>query len=332
MGCKLTGWFLPGVYLIAMFFDPRPARLVRFSFAMALATLAVYCVNVGWWFDPLSGLQRFMVSNLTRDKTIPIAIQFLGTTYPFALPWYNTIVWLLFALPVGILVGLIAALTKVYHHRFQPLWCVAIGHFLLLMILRALPMAPGHDGTRQLAIAFAFAGVLAALGWHMVWNNWSRLSAQIAAVLISCEIITSLFYYHPFELSYYSPAVGGLAGAVRLGMEPTYFWDSVGPEARRWLALNSSVDRPYLFRHNPTSWRHLVAWKQLSPPPWQPGDPPPQWIVIQHRYGLFDERDWNLLRTGIPVYEQKLGGVRLLSVYPISAWTDSAPISGKSSS
>ena len=43
----------------------------------------------------------------------------------------------------------------------------------------------------------------------------------------------------PVPLSYYSPLVGGLPGATRLGMEPTYYWDGLRSEARNWLRDNT---------------------------------------------------------------------------------------------
>ena len=34
-----------------------------------------------WWNDPVDGVIRFLESNLSRGKTIPIKVQFLGTVY-----------------------------------------------------------------------------------------------------------------------------------------------------------------------------------------------------------------------------------------------------------
>ena len=47
-----------------------------------------------WWTDPVNGVVRFLESNLSRGKTIPIKVQFLGTVYNTpkeSLPWYNTL-------------------------------------------------------------------------------------------------------------------------------------------------------------------------------------------------------------------------------------------------
>ena len=118
-----------------------------------------------WWTDPFSGVVRFLDSNLSRGKTIPIKVQFLGTVYNTpkeSLPWYNTLVWTLLVTPVGFLlmaaIGLWAALRS---WRSEPIGLVIAGHWAFLMILRALPHTPGHDGVRLFLPAF---GVLALLG------------------------------------------------------------------------------------------------------------------------------------------------------------------------
>ena len=57
----------------------------------------------------------------------------------------------------------------------------------------------------------------------------------------------------PVPLSYFSPLVGGLPGATALGMEPTYYWDALSPEARRWLAEHTEPpDEPSSSRRSPT--------------------------------------------------------------------------------
>ena len=55
------------------------------------------------------------------------------------------------------------------------------------------------------------------------------------------EGAVSIAVMMPVPLSYFSPLVGGLPGATKLGMEPTYYWDALSPEARRWLAENTAA-------------------------------------------------------------------------------------------
>ncbi len=71
-----------------------------------MGVVVLYAFNPGWWADPVSGVERFLRSNLTRGKTIPIPVEFLGRVYDTpreSLPWYNTLVWTVFVTPVGFL-------------------------------------------------------------------------------------------------------------------------------------------------------------------------------------------------------------------------------------
>ena len=71
-----------------------------------IAVVVLFALGATWWSEPVTGLLRFLDSNLNRGKTIPIKIQFLGTTYNTpkeSLPWYNTLVWTVFVTPVGFL-------------------------------------------------------------------------------------------------------------------------------------------------------------------------------------------------------------------------------------
>ena len=43
------------------------------------------------------------------------------------------------------------------------------------------------------------------------------------------------------QLSYYNALIGGLSGAARAGMEPTYYWDAVTPEVRDWLNAHTEA-------------------------------------------------------------------------------------------
>lgn len=121
----------------------------------------------------------------------------------------------------------------------------------------------------------------------------------------------------PVPLSYFSPLVGGLPGATALGMEPTYYWDALSPEARHWLAEHTPPGRTIVFRTNPTSWLYLRIGelpKQLAPI--DPGSP--LWVVLQNRPGAFSKDDRKLVEQGRPAYTVNKFGVPLVWIFPYS--------------
>ena len=330
MATKLTGWFLLFPYLAyAVWLCDRRA-LVAVAVGAATALGTVFVVNVGWWPDPIGGIGGYFVSNLTRRETIAIDTRFLGVTYPFSLPWYNTLVWTFFAVPAGTLaLGIIGIAAAPIRRKTEPIGMLLLANWGLLMVLRALPQAPGHDGTRQILIAFGFFALLAGYGFHYLHSlladnaRWGRgLLALIAAASVG-ESVTSAVVYHPLQLSYYSPLVGGLPGATRLGMEPTYFWDSVTPEVLDWLDRNTTPGRCVLFRNNPESWRYLRRWSHLNAEvcaDMASIKVRSQWYVIQHRPGLFLESDRWLIEHATPAFRKEKFGVPLLSIYSAEQW------------
>src|SRR5262249_42857252 len=134
----------------------------RAFFALALGALValvtLYVFTPPFWPDPVGGLTRFLQSNLSRARTITIKTMFLGRIYETpngSLPWYNTVVWLVIATPLGFLVlSLIGGARAVHKWKSEPLGLLFLLSGVSILVLRALPHTPGHDGTRQLSAAF----------------------------------------------------------------------------------------------------------------------------------------------------------------------------------
>jgi 4-amino-4-deoxy-L-arabinose transferase-like glycosyltransferase len=318
---KLTGWFLPLPFLVwAGLYRSRQG--FKTLFLGLLAGFAVlFALMPPWWTEPVSGVIRFFSSNLNRAKTQPIPVQFLNVIYNTpeqSLPWYNTLVWTVLVTPVGFLlfagVGFWVALRN---WQRQPIGLLIAGNWTFLVILRAMPHTPGHDGVRLFLPAFGILALLGGLGVRFLqdrWGKWAKLA--ILAALI--EGIASVAVMMPVPLSYFSPVVGGLPGATALGMEPTYYWDALDPELRRWLAVRTPPGRTFAFRTNPRSWLYLQRTGEL-PRQLAGVDPgPPVWMVIQNRPGVFEEVDRALVAHGEAKYVVTKLGVPLVWVYPYS--------------
>src|SRR5262245_19959007 len=264
---------------------------------------------------------RFMDSNLNRGETIPINVQFLGTTYVTpkqSLPWYNTIVWTLFVTPIGFLAIAGAGIgVALRNWREESLGILLAGHWLFLMILRAMPHTPGHDGVRLFLPAFGVLALLGGLGAQRLvarYGWWAK--GAIAAALM--EGVITITVMMPVPLSYFSPIVGGLPGATKLGMEPTYYWDALSPEARRWLAENPLPGRTFAFRGWTTCWLYLRRTGDL-PRRLAPVDgESPQWVILQNRPGAFSDDDRALVEQGRPAFTVKKLGIDLIWIFPFS--------------
>ncbi|MFO0891007.1 MAG: hypothetical protein U0790_17920 [Isosphaeraceae bacterium] len=322
LGCalatKLTGWFLPLPFLAwtAWQRDRRAFRVLLVAIPLALAVLLL--LNPPWWTEPIAGLVRFFRSNLTRGQTIPIPVLFLGTIYQTpnqSLPWYNTLVWTALVTPVGfLLLAVGGAARALIRRKTEPLALLIVGHWLLLMGLRALPHTPGHDGVRLFLPAFGVLAMLAGLGAER-WREWIGTRARTLIAGAAVEGMLSVALMMPVPLSYFSPLVGGLPGAVRLGMEPTYYWDGLTGEAREWLKAHTGPGQSIRFATFPTSWLYLRETGDLPRKLW-PVDPgQPSWYMLQNRPGAWSPTDRRLVEHSTAAFTVSKLGVPLILIY-----------------
>ncbi len=324
LGCaadtKFTGWLLPLPFLAWSVLYRERRGLLALLVGLGVALLVLYALNPPWWNEPLAGVERFVRSNLTRGRTRPIRVQFLGQVYSTpnaSLPWYNTLVWTLFVVPVGFL-GL--ALAGVYRSleraRSEPFGVLAVGHWGFLLLLRALPHTPGHDGIRQFLPAFGVLALVAGLGAAWVCERFTRAGKLlILAALVEGALSVALLM--PVPLSYYSPLVGGLPGATWWGMEPTYYWDALSDDALDWL--NTHPEGKVQFATYPRSWLYLRDTGRLRAPLLLPTEPGVvAWYVLQNRPGEFSPQQRLLAERGRPAYVVQKQGVPLVWIFPYS--------------
>jgi Dolichyl-phosphate-mannose-protein mannosyltransferase len=326
MGTKLTGWFLPLPFLawVILYRDQRGLIALLTGVLLAFAILVIMIPP--WWQNPVFGLERFLRSNFTRAETTPLKSLFLGHVYKTpidSLPWYNTVVWTVMVTPVGFLVlacgGMMRAVKRA---RTDAIGMLFLVHWIFLMTLRALPHTPGHDAVRQFLPAFGVLALLAGLGAATTPSRpvaWGKPLIFLSIL----EGAVSVGMMMPVPLSYFSPLVGGLPGAVRLGMEPTYYWDSLQPEILEWLNSNTAPDQKVMFSRYPTSLLYLRHTNRLRVGimPHEPGRW--AWYVLQNRPGAFRASESNLIAHGEPAAVFTKSGVPLLWVYPyhlVEAW------------
>jgi hypothetical protein len=323
MGTKLTGWFLPLPVLawIALYRDRRALRTLIVGGLIALVT--VYVITPPWWVAPLEGPWRFFVSNLSRARTVPIRTEFLGRIYETpreSLPWYNTMVWTIFVTPVGFLgLALWGVFRSCRQWRTERFGLLAVGTWAFLLILRAMPHAPGHDGIRQFLPAFGALAIVAGLGAV-------GLKGRIGRALIGLSLAEgalSVALAIPIPLAYFSPIVGGLPGASALGMEPTYYWDALTTEALDWINHETRPGRGVCFATNPTSWFYLRQVGRLRPGIFPLESDRFDWYIVQNRPGAFSPLDRALIEKSGPdhVLVSKWG-VPLIWAFPARALAD----------
>jgi hypothetical protein len=318
---KFTGWFLPLPFLIWTALYRSGPGFKTLLFGGVIATGVLLASIPPWWHDPVGGVVRFLESNLSRGKTIPIQVQFLGIVYNTpreSLPWYNTLVWTVLVTPAGFLIlAVIGAWAAIKSWRAQPVGPLIVTHWAVLMLLRSLPHTPGHDGVRLFLPAFGALALLDGLGAQAALLRWGRWAKPVLVAGL-LEGIASVAVMMPVPLSYFSPLVCGLPGARALGMEPTYYWDALGPEAREWLSARTGPGETIQFATFPTAWLYLRQSGAL-PQHLAPIDPGrPKWYVLQNRPGALSAVDRALVSDGAPAFVVTKLGVPLIWIFPSS--------------
>jgi hypothetical protein len=293
----------------------RSAALRRLAIVLPVAVLVFYAVNVPLWLHPVDALREHFQRSLNRAETLDVATQFFGrihsTSHP--LPWYNTAVWLAFVTPLPTLVLGVVGLAHCARRR-SAFSVALIAHWLTMMVVRALPGAPAHDGIRLFLPAFGFWCVFAAIGAQVLIDAVaaapSALAWRIAARLALAGALVvnalNLARYYPQTLSHYNAIAGGLRGAAAKGMEPAYWWDAFDADVVRWL--NEHTGPTEAVAYSPVAnVAFLREWRGLRPEQVDPRAGPFKWYVLQNRPGLFTRTDRVLMRSETPAFVKYAG-------------------------
>jgi hypothetical protein len=112
---------------------------------------------------------------------------------------------------------------------------------LFFWALLALPRSPTHDGVRLFLPLFPFVCVLAGLGFGRLAGALERrlrpgvsgVAVLLAGIVFFLPAWLGAQRISPFWLSGYNELIGGVRGAAQDGMEVSYWYDALTPEALR---------------------------------------------------------------------------------------------------
>jgi 4-amino-4-deoxy-L-arabinose transferase-like glycosyltransferase len=167
---------------------------------------------------------------------------YLGQSY-LGPPWHFPIVMIVATVPVLILaLAVIGAGRAVRAGPVQPAAALWLINALLIIAWFLRPGSRAFDGDRLLMPAYVFLAPLAGVGFDAIVGRIrhssfvirpSSLVALILATIVLAPGAIASAQLHPFELAYYSEAVGGVAGARRLQLETIYWATTYAARCRR---------------------------------------------------------------------------------------------------
>lgn len=222
----------------------------------ALWPLAIWgCVGLliffaGWpwlWADPWGHLLKYL--GHAKERPVIYVWYFGRQIADRNVPWHYP--WVLFAttVPLGLhLMGLgglaqmrprMRAVDAKHDQRLTWSWLgsrevLIAGGMLLPLVVFSLPGIAAYDGERLFLMIFPLwaifigQGMAAAMDWVSQRTN-PTVSGITLAGFLACQSV-GLIQYSPVWLSYYNILVGGLEGAEKLGLQTTYWGDSITRE------------------------------------------------------------------------------------------------------
>jgi len=267
LSTKVNALFVPIIVI------PWLALCARDALVPALvcgATLGPLCFLGSWpwlWHDTFQRLGAYLRFHAQHWQ---IAVTYFGRQMAPA-PWHYPLVMTVITTPLAtllaVLVGVVRTIreraaatgTPSWRERWQdPAWrrraaTALLGWALLVnFALNSLPGTPKYNGVRLFQPVFPLLAILAGLGIGWVaravaaWlsarvgdgvGREARPTGIVAVTVIALALagpLRATVESYPHGLSFYGETTGGLSGAVRLGMEPTY-WGDTYLSAAGWL-------------------------------------------------------------------------------------------------
>jgi 4-amino-4-deoxy-L-arabinose transferase-like glycosyltransferase len=345
LATKVNALFVPITLLAWTLFFKR--RLVLFGrlVVMGIVGLPLSLALWPWLYPDLWGRLDAYIRWITVDHW-KIGQWYLGRFY-MPPPWHFAFVITLAVVPLALTALTITGIVRaVRQQRLRAFGGLLVLSALTPLLALAIGETMVYDNDRLLMPAFPFLAALAGLGFDWLTSGLQRAFERFArpglAKVLALIAVGALFVPHlvlagslyPHLLSYYSEGIGALPGAVRLGLETTYWCETYAQ------AL------PYLNAHAPPGavvwvqdWSHdvmfyyqlqgqlrddlQITWPEEAASVFGParaeGCPlaigEADYVVLQHRQTGIDDEIESCVRGRTPVYQISRQGVPLLDIY-----------------
>lgn len=348
LATKHNSWALPGIFAIHyvwFVFSQRgrmragiSARTELFPgwlVAMVLIGPVIFFASWPWlWHDTLTRLGGYIGFHTHH---VHYNYAYFGTSYvdpplPISTPFVMT----LFTVPATTLALAFGGIVSGWRRLLPPavggselisdiprtdvLW---FGCLLAPLVIIALPTTPIFGGTKHWLTAYPFLALYAGVGFGSALTGLSsalsmpKLAWPLAGVLLTPAVVETA-HSHPFALSHYTVAAGGVPGAADLGMN-RQFWGFTTGSLVDWL----KKELPHggaVFICDTTSFawsmlqrdgllpKNIVATSRMADAD----------LVLVHHEDHFVEVDfqaWVTINAVRPVKVLTYDGVPIISVY-----------------
>jgi hypothetical protein len=323
---KLHAFFLPFPLLLwALLF--RKVRVWKWLAVTALVAPVVYLGTQPYlWWDTLPRLiQRFQ----DYGSKVPITTYYFGQWFPGNVPWHYPWVMLAVTLPPGLLLFLLIRFLSRLMKGNLTVGCPD-REWTVFLLLNAVAVPAlfswksPYDGIRFFLPTLPFLAVFAAQGIHALETGLAALPrpaplVKAVRMLVALMLLAqawTCWRLHPDQLAYYSFVVGGVPGANHLGLETTYWCDSITPGFVQSLA--QQLPENARIATHAMDKQPLEEYQRagLAPKTWTfTKEGPVHARIVQFRQGFFGPKEAELIGSREPLLERTLEGVPLVRAY-----------------
>jgi hypothetical protein len=194
--------------------DRRALAVDRLEVKGRSPAAARAAIAAGDALPPLGNLLTGSLSVVLQSDVGAGVNYFLGTVSREGSPWYFPVA-LAVKTPLGLLLGLAAALAARGGRRFAAVLGVAILLFLLLSARTTY-----NIGVRHVLLAFPLASIAAGAAFARPVPRF-RLVAGLGALFVAAVEIATV---HPHELSFFNALAGGLESGRRYFVDSNLDW------------------------------------------------------------------------------------------------------------
>lgn len=287
------------------------------------ALIAPLIFIAGWpwlWSQTLSRTYSYFADKTSRA---PVAVYFLGSVFkdPPA-PWHYPFVLTSLTIPAGLLCAMVLGLVLCAKGmKRDAARALIISNALVLLVVASLPFVPKYDGVRLFLPLFPFLALFCGLAIGWIWEKMKRERVALRSLIAAGLIIFfatqafSVIHIAPFWLSYYNLFAGGLDGAYEMGLEATYWGDSIDQEVFDFLKdlkpgklAYAPLGRELAHNSKAIGLIHedfeIVDFKE-----------PHRYLVLVNRQGMLDQRMRKIFQEESPIFVRECEGVPLTLVY-----------------
>lgn len=263
LSIKVNALFVPLIVLPWLALYARDALVPALVCGATVGPLSFIATWPWLWHDTIARLGAYLAFHARHWQ---ISVTYFGERYAPA-PWHYPIVMTAITTPLVTLVAALAGAGRLisepvgeqlagWRERWQSegfrrraLGALMGWALLVNFLMNSLPGTPKYNGVRLFQPVFPLIALLAGLGigWaaravraklaergEQAADRLPQIAAALVVILALSLPLRAVLAYHPHQLSYYNALIGGLPGAARAGMEPTY-WGETYLDAALWL-------------------------------------------------------------------------------------------------